>query len=164
MPITYDTIATTTLGTATNSITFSGIASTWTDLRLVLSGASGGNAVGLRFNGLSTNLYGMTTLYTSSGDGPYSYSTADATQITISNGVGPDATPYLATADIFSYTSAINKSVLTTLSNNKVSSGSAERAISLWRSTAAITSVTVFGTATDFGAGTMATLYGIKAA
>ena len=162
MPITYEPIATSTLGSA-GTFTFSSIPSTYTDLRIVIFGIAG-NSPSLRFNGDSGTTYSFTSLYgagTSSG----SYGTANTNQVTIANGVGPDnTTPYLATADVFSYAGSTNKTVLTTISNGKSGTGSVERSSALWRSTSAINSVTIFGTGTNFAAGTTATIYGIKAA
>ncbi len=65
MPSTYEPIATNTLGTASSSITFSSIPSTYTDLVLVASNilnASSTNSVFLRFNSDSTTNYSSTFL------------------------------------------------------------------------------------------------------
>ena len=106
MPTTYEPISTTTLGSATNAITFSSIPSTYTDLRAVLciNGASGGN-LNLRYNSLTENSYSGTYLR---GNG----TTAESGRQAIDNaffisygGAGnvPTTVPSLFTVDIFSY-------------------------------------------------------------
>ena len=64
MPATYEPIATTTLGSAASSITFSSIAGTYTDLRVVFTpqGATAGVSAYLEFNGISTTTYSETYL------------------------------------------------------------------------------------------------------
>jgi hypothetical protein len=62
---TYEPIATTTLGTATSSFTFSSIPATYTDLRLVIGWVSGTNPR-IRFNSDTATSYSQTAMY---GDG-----------------------------------------------------------------------------------------------
>ena len=63
MPATYEPIATTTLGSAAASITFSSIAGTYTDLRLVMVGTtSASDWAFVRFNGTD----GSSTAYSAS--------------------------------------------------------------------------------------------------
>ena len=162
MPATYEPIATTTLGSAAASITFSSIASSWTDLRLAIYGiASSGNFLspGCRFNSDTASNYSYTALY---GDG----TTAGSNRVTSSTSIGFNTQASITssiggflTADIFSYAGSTNKTVLTTGSVDLNGSGEVERIVGLWRNTSAITTVTLNG---SFGAGTTATLYGIK--
>ena len=79
MPATYEPIATTTLGSAVNSFTFSSIPNTYTDLVLVVvvpTAASSGT-FGLRFNSDTASNYSHTTL---SGNGSSAVSYAGDTQ------------------------------------------------------------------------------------
>jgi len=64
MPATYEPIATTTLGSAAATITFSTIAATYTDLRLTLvfTTSVGGANVFFRFNGDTGTNYSYTSL------------------------------------------------------------------------------------------------------
>jgi hypothetical protein len=61
MAITYEPIATTTLGSAAASVTFSSISGSYTDLVLVVTGigATVTTFPWIRFNGLSTNIYSI---------------------------------------------------------------------------------------------------------
>jgi hypothetical protein len=164
-------IATTTLGTAANTITFSSIPATYTDLRLVLVGASnraasGTTAASLRFNNTAGTGYSNTRLL---GDGATatsdSYQSQD--QVVVNTLLMPNANETgrlsLSTVDIFSYAGSTNKTVLATGNADLNGSGSVVRSVGLWRSTSAITEINLLFTnvAYSFIAGSTATLYGI---
>jgi hypothetical protein len=163
MPATYEPIATTTLGSAAATITFSSIASSWTDLRLVLIGTSSAGGSGYcRFNSDSGTNYSITYLR---GDG----STASSVRSTNYDRVGfngdngiSTTIPSMATIDIFSYAGSTNKTCLTTSPQDMNGSGSYEATVALWRNTAAITSITLSLSGGNFASGYTATLYGIK--
>ena len=165
MPATYEPIATTTLGSAAASITFSSIAGTYTDLRLVLApistGASSYNA-DLNFNSDTGSNYSVTNVI---GDGSTASSTQFSNQTKIRftyNGITPSAKPSFYTFDIFSYAGSTNKTCLNTASEDQNGTGWVMRQVGLWRNTSAITSITLAIISTTFAAGTTATLYGIK--
>ena len=163
MPATYEPIATTTLGSAAASITFSSIASSWTDLRLVLVGSGDTNAT-LRFNSDTAANYSNTRL---GGDGTATESARQTSTTSINTTASeglPASTPAMVTVDVFSYTGSTNKTVLITHSQDKNGSGWVARAVGLWRSTSAITTIsfTATGGTALFNTGTTATLYGIK--
>jgi hypothetical protein len=164
---TYDLIASQTLGSAASSITFSSIAASWTDLRLVFvgTGNTAGMSVLLQFNGDTATNYSITELW---GDGTniFSGSGINRTLITLTYADGlRTSVPSFRTADIFSYAGSTYKTVLTTESSDFNGSGSVCRTVQLWRSTSAITSIYVFSSSTfTFSSGTTAQLYGIKAA
>ena len=172
MPVTYDNIATTTLGSASNTITFTSIPSTYTDLRLVLVGASnraasGTTAATLRFNNTAGSDYSNTTL---AGDGASAtsdrFTTSD--QVVVNTLLMPNANETgrlsLSTVDIFSYAGSTFKTVLATGNADLNGSGSVVRSVGLWRNTSAITQLNLLFTnvAYSFIAGTTVTLYGIK--
>ena len=85
MPATYEPIQTTTLGSAAASYTFSSIPSTYTDLKLVITGTSVGAYadIDLRFNSDTATNYSWTAL---AGNGTaassYRASTQTATRMT----------------------------------------------------------------------------------
>lgn len=167
MTATYDSIATTTLGSAASSITFSNIPATYTDLRLVLVGTretAGNSNPLLRFNNIGGTSYSQTILY---GDGSSASSARDTNASSINMtffGVGVGSTVRMYTADIFSYAGSTNKTVLVENNEDSNGSGSIGRRVGLWRDTAAITQVSVTLTlSNNFAIGTTATLYGIKA-
>ena len=167
MATTYDPIATTTLGSAASSITFSSIPSTYTDLRLVVVGiASSGVAMCMRFNSDSATNYSQTYLY---GDGSTaasgrntSLTRINLTQVT---NFGQNALPQMVTADIFSYAGSTYKTCLTTeaADGNGATFQSVVSLVGLWRSTSAINNIYLYNDGSgSYAAGTTATLYGIK--
>jgi hypothetical protein len=165
---TYEPIATQTLASAAASITFSSIAATYTDLRLVLSNVLddfGSDTVCIRFNSDTATNYSTTRLG-GQGTAASSARTTSAAQITLGALVITSTTiPIFFTADIFSYAGSTYKTMLGTSSGDKNGSGAVDNTVGLWRSTSAITSVTaLILSGNKFAIGTTATLYGIKAA
>ena len=167
MPITYDNIATTTLGGSATSINFSSIPSTYTDLRVVARiSTSASMYLNGRFNGSSVLAYSETTVY---GTGSSALSTRHNpyTLWQIEPIILDTANQFLFTMDIFSYAStSINKTFLQTFSGDKNGSGQAYFSVGRWNDTSAINALSLFfdNVTASFGAGTTVTLYGIKAA
>lgn len=163
MPTTYEPIATTTLGSAAASITFSSISSAYTDLRVVFVAIGTTNVYPkVRFNGDTATNYSSTNIR---GDGATASSQQEINDdgIRINGNYPTNSIPSLNTVDVFSYAGSTYKTVLNTASNDKNGSGGLVRTVGLWRSTAAITSIILYDlTSLTFAAGTTATLYGIK--
>ena len=159
---TYEPIATNTLSSA-NTITFSSISASYTDLRIILMGTnSSANDVAIRLNSDSGSNYSYTRL---GGNG----STASSSRVSNSTyaygGTAMGSTiPSLHIIDFFSYAGSTNKTILAQTSRDQNGSGEVERLVNLWRSTSAITSISLSSGLADFSSGTTATLYGIKAA
>ena len=156
-------IASTTLGSAATTITFSSIAATYTDLRVVLvfKAAVLTNAR-VRFNGDTATNYSKTWL---NGNGTTAASSASTSvaQIRLNNS-GNTAIGDIEfdTIDVFSYAGSTYKTCLITSCNDENGTGGVERSVGLWRSTSAITSITLDSAQTNqFDIGTTATLYGI---
>lgn len=163
---TYEPIATTTLGSAASTITFSSIAASWTDLRLVFTGTSAnGTNFTVRLNNDSAANYSSTYV---AGQGTAAQSGRFTNATEIYPALSLSTTPQMYTLDIFSYAGSTYKTFLLQESADKNGSGYVSRFVCLWRSTAAITSINItglYGTAPNtFAIGTTATLYGIKAA
>ena len=166
MATTYDKIATTTLGSSASSITFSSIAASWTDLRLVMTAITSTNSITeLQFNGDTGTNYSDTVLY---GNGTSAYSAKDTSNNYIYTYASTSSSaltiPAFYTIDIFSYAGSTYKTALLTGSGDTNNSGRVANIVGLWRSTSAITSVTVLPNSGTYSTGTTATLYGIKAA
>lgn len=163
MPATYEPIATTTLGSAASSITFSSISGSYTDLRLVLVGTTAADiGCRLRFNSDTATNYSVTRL---TGNGTTATSDRFTSQTSIIAGASvlSATTPTLRVFDIFSYAGSTNKTLLLSDSSDFNGTGGVSNIVGLWRSTAAITTITLLtsdGT-TNFSIGTTATLYGI---
>lgn len=158
-------IATTTLGSAASSITFSSISSAYTDLRIVIpffkETATSQTSLVVQFNSDTGTNYSFTSV---SGNGTSASSTRSSNDNYIFANFMTDATstyPCFTTVDVFSYAGSKFKSVLATGSSDKNGSGSVERIVGLWRSTSAINTIKLQSQIGNFAAGTTATLYGI---
>ena len=165
MPSTYTPIATTTLGSAQSSVTFSSIAGTYTDLVLVTNilGVSATTGVGIQFNSDTGSNYSVTSLY---GDGTSAGSTRQSSVASIRFSLG---TSYRTTNQGIIRINIQNYSNSTTyksvLSRNDISSEGAEASVGLWRSTSAITAVKIIPTnnaSYTFSTGSTFTLWGIQ--
>jgi hypothetical protein len=158
---TYEPIATQTLGSAAASITFSSIAASWTDLRIVWVGTSAGARPSIQFNNDTGNNYSFTYVY---GDGSAATSgrTSNTARIfTVTN--QSNTIPSMLTLDIFSYAGSTYKTSLMTVAMDFNGTGYIEETVALWRSTSAITTIKLFDLfGGNLNSGTTATLYGIK--
>lgn len=169
MPATYEPIATTTLGSASSSVTFSSIPSTYTDLILVVVGSStSGTNARMRVGNGSVDTGSNYSFTSMDGTG----SAAASTRFTNETSYAMEwysqfsTSPDRVTTEI---THLINYANTTTykpiiVRSNLWLTGTSE-GIGLWRSTAAINTLTYFcAGATTFATGFTATLYGVKAA
>lgn len=155
MPATYTPIATTTLGSANNSVTFNSF-SGYTDLVLVFTeSTSTATSVFLRFNG-STSGYSRTFI---AGDGSTA-SSARATNQDRLYVIGGTTNLNFHKVDIQNYS---NSTTFKTVLWNSTSPNSAVyRGVSLWQTTGAITSIEVGCNSGNFNTGSTFTLYGIQ--
>jgi hypothetical protein len=164
MAKTYEPIATTTLSSTTNSVSFSSISGSYTDLVLVINPIKGTmNYPYLRFNGDSASNYSVTSL---SGNGTSAVSTRSAN---ISQGYLNESIAPTTTGTTYFIVNIQNYSNSTTykayLARGTEAGSGTDAIIGSWRSTAAITSVAVnAGNGGTFEIGSNFTLYGIKAA
>ena len=164
MASTYEPIATNTLGSAASSITFSSIAATYTDLRIVFVGiesTAGFNYANLRFNSDTGSNYSFTYL-TGSGTAAASAANTSQTRIRLNEYGLSNTIPSMITVDVFSYAGSTYKTCLSSCAEDYNGSGMIEAKVSLWSNTAAITSITLVNLVSNFATGTTATLYGIK--
>lgn len=166
MPATYEPIATTVLASETSSITFSSITASYTDLRLVFIGvraAATNSAPIVRFNSDSATNYSLQAMWgTGSLASSYQETSSTGIPLVYFDALVSATFPKLGTLDILSYRGSTFKTSLNNETSNRGGSGRAVRAIGTWRSTAAITSITITDTsARAMGVGTTATLYGI---
>jgi hypothetical protein len=161
MPATYEKIATTTLGSTSATITFSTITSAYTDLKIVLVGTTTTGAdLRLTFNSDTGTNYSETAIYGTGASAGSERFTSRA-YISISNSGMSATIPHLYSFDVFSYAGSTNKTVLGASYEDRNGSGSIREYVGLWRSTAAITTITLTAVSNTFAAGTTATLYGI---
>jgi hypothetical protein len=164
MAATYEIIATTTLGSATGSTTFTSISGSYTDLVLVmnLTGVSvGGYAAGVQLNSDTSSNYSVTNLY-GNGSSVVTTSTTNAsiayiygTDVGIANAVSTNITNFQNYSNTTNYKTFLTR-------NGQAGSGTMAN-VGLWRSTAAITSIKIEIFTGTFSIGSTFTLYGIKA-
>ncbi len=166
---TYTPIATTTLGSNQNDITFSSIPSTYTDLVIVFTGNSTNtgtsyNGMRCRFNSDTGSNYSYTTVY---GDGSSAGSFRESSITYFIPGQLPQTSNTSPAVNIINIMNYANSTTYKTIvSRSNIANSTVEATVSLWRSTSAINSVTLsrdFGT-NQIKAGSTATLYGIAAA
>lgn len=160
MAITYEPIATTTLSTTATSVTFSSIPGTYTDLVIAsaIISNSTSNDTKVQFNNDTNSNYSMTRMY-----GEASAASDRSTNAT-SMHLGRNSTT--ATPNIFHIMNYSNTTTYkTALGRSGFATGIVLANVGLWRSTSAITSVTILITGGDtFSANSTFTIYGIKAA
>jgi len=168
---TYTPIATSTLGSAQATVTFTSISQSYTDLVLMCAGqnATGDGQQGnLTFNGDTGTNYSLTQV---SGSPPYTYSARTTNGNALYLGYN-QAWSTVANSPGIYYVNIMNYSNTTTYKTVLERAGYAsgtyagtEAIVGLWRNTNAITSISIVVNASGtFAAGSTFTLYGIAAA
>ena len=158
---TYVSIASNTLSSAATSVTFSSISGAYTDLRLIYNiKNSSTTAPGLMtFNGDSSSLYSFTNLW---GGGSSANSTSGAdTYINFGD--------YNSTTECFLIIDLMNYSNTTTYKTCFIRTNPSQYSriyyhVGLYRSTSAISSVTITANTGQWASGSTFSIYGIKAA
>lgn len=167
MTVTYEAIQSYTITGSPNTVTFNSF-SGYTDLVLVANARGNyADALGImriRFNGDSSSNYSMTQLY---GNG----STATSARVSNQSSFGLEYTSGNSdTANVFSpviiniqnYSNSTTNKTLLARTNNAGVRTVAQ--VGLWRSTSAITSITIEEVlGTNWAVGSTFSLYGIKA-
>lgn len=167
MAKTFEPIASTTISSSVALYRFTLIPQSFTDLVLVTVGEStrtdNGRGLRMQFNLDADSNYSYTYLY--------GYSSTVATerlpdlnwvegQALSQSGYGPS----ISIANIMSYSNTnVFKTVLSTV-NNQQSATVVGRAVSMWRSTSAISTIDVFVGLNQIAAGTTISLYGVRSA
>jgi len=167
---TYTQIASTTLGSAASSVTFSSIAATYTDLVLVANVGSNDSAqvFSCRINSDTGTNYSITQLL-GTGGGAGSTRDTSQTKMNISKGMGVGTTnaSMVILSNFMNYSNATTyKTVLSRASEADATYPGTAATVGLWRSTSAITAIELSlnsGVAT-FNAGSTFNLYGIQSA
>ena len=164
---TYTPIATTTASGSVSSITFSSIAGTYTDLVLIASAslASGAENLRLRFNSDTGSNYSNTVLV-GSGSGAASTRASNQTYISADSNGYVTTTNNIYIINIQNYANTTtNKTALIRANNAAAAASGVDAIVGLWRSTSAITSVTLLNLGgVNFTTSSTFTLYGIAAA
>jgi hypothetical protein len=167
MTATYEVIATTTLGSAQASVTFSTISGSYTDLVLVANWGVSVNGDGtiIRFNSDTGNNYSDTELY-GTGSSAASQRRSNASFIDITRAIAGDGTNIYTNAIINIQNYSNTTTYKTALLRSNLATGTyagVAALVGLWRSTSAITSITILPASNNLLSGSTFTLYGIKA-
>jgi hypothetical protein len=159
---TYTPLATNTLVTPSSSITFSSISGSYTDLILIMNrkqNVAGAYFIGLRYNSDSGNNYSGTGL---GGTGSTTFSYKDSNVSSARVGYG-DTGWGNTIVNIQNYSNSTTYT--TTISRNNNPAADMSAIVTLWRNTAAITSIEIISqSGSTLEAGSTFTLYGILAA
>ena len=165
---TYVPIATTTLGSAASSYTFTSIPQTYTDLVLIASGSVtlSGYAMLVRVGSSNTidtaNNYSITRLLWYSPPSIYTVESPNTSYYTL------DGTSYSSSSANLGISNLMNYSNTTTYKTMITKSGYASDqamiSAAVWRNTAAINTIQIYVQSGNINAGSTFTLYGIAAA
>ena len=153
---TYSTIATTTTSGSTSTVTFSSIASTYTDLIVQYTATNSGTFFTIRFNNDSSALYSNTSVY---GDGTSAFSARGSGQTSLFGRGTADETNQM---HIMNYSNTTT--FKTTLFAERKAAVVAQEKVCLYRSTSAIDRIDFISGSGNIAAGGIFTLYGISAA
>jgi hypothetical protein len=158
MTSTYEMIATNTLGSTQSSVTFSSIPATYTDLVLVCNVTKTASSnTAFRLNSDTGSNYSSTFM---EGNG----SSASSNRLTSTTQGSIDYSDTTVNP-VPSVTHFMNYSNTTTNKTTLSRSGSeyVYAYVNLWRNTAAINTILVYAASGNYVAGSIFTLYGIKA-
>jgi hypothetical protein len=161
MPKTYNPIARTKLTSASATITFSGIPSSYTDLVLICNTTitTGNNNIHLEFNTDTGNNYSVVGMWgNGSGIQHYNYAPTPYTYAALAI-YNSTSEPMNSITNIMNYSNTTTYKTLISRAS-RISLGT-ETLTSTWRSTAAINRIDVKPSDSTFAAGSTFTLYGI---
>ena len=161
MASTYTPIATTTLGSAASSYTFSSIPSTYTDLVLVANcgQVTGNNSFRFQINSDTGTNYSYTFVQgngTATGSGRTANDTSGEVESLMNTALtGTFIIHFMNYANTTTYKTMIGR--------GSEASQKVDATVTLWRSTSAINSIKVYpGGGQSFLTGSTFTLYGVK--
>ena len=176
MPSTYEPIETTTLITATNTVTFNSISQGYTDLKIVMGNAKATNTARNVFIRVGNGSVDTASNYSYTNLGARALSTTPFSARESSQTSGKlswytamtTGQAQMSIVDVMNYSNTTTNKTM--LCSSRVQEGDAtysgvENLVLLWRSTSAINTISIFTDVADtFQSGSTFTLYGIKAA
>jgi hypothetical protein len=160
LPSTMTPIATNTLSATASSITIGNLPQNYTDLFIVVSPiATSQLNVRVRVNSDIGSNYSYTYLV---GSGSATESSRSSNSDSVDTGTVPTGQPMTMSFNLLNYS---NSTTYKTIINRSSSASNTVGIFcALWRNTAAINSITFNTTTSTFAAGSIFTIYGIKAA
>jgi hypothetical protein len=139
MASTYEPLATTTLGSAAASVTFSSISGSYTDLVLVINarmtGGGGASSIQAQFNSDTASNYSFTLL---NGDGSSATSARASSQTQAAVGLATDTAGEFSPSIIQVMNYSNTTTYKTVLARSGIASDRVRAFVSLWSSTSAI--------------------------
>lgn len=167
MASTYEPIATTTLGSNANSVTFSSISGSYTDLVLICAdlGAQSAQTIYVQANSDTGSNYSFTWLNGDRNVAQGGRGSNNSQGFLVGGSVAglPSSIGAMGTLQIQNYSNTTTYK--SAISRYGAASSESQTSASLWRSTAAITALKVYASSgTNILAGATFTLYGITAA
>ena len=158
---TYTPIATHTIATAASSYTFSSIPSTYTDLVLVVNSATGSNDIDMyiQVNSDTATNYSWTRMVGTGSATSSSRASSSSLGFRVGNMSGSNVGQNNAIVHFQNYSNTTTNKTVLSRGNN--ASNLVEAFSGLWRSTAAITSMSVNTQSGNFSVGSTFSLYGI---
>lgn len=161
MTVTYDMITKTTLTSTQTSVTLSSIPNTYTDLVLIINGtytfSTGVDSFGIQANGDTGSNHSR--LVVSGSGSAVTTGTLTNGSVTLLGLLGAENSTNIINVQNYSNTTTFK----TFLSKATSPSNLIRMGVGLWRSTAAINSLTFDSSGNTFAIGLSFTLYGIKA-
>ena len=161
MASTYEKIATTTLGSAQATVTFSSISGSYTDLVLISNFGltTAGQSCFFTVNG-STTGYSDTSLYGTGSTAGSVRLTSQTRGLLFDTVVGASTSlQNVVISNFMNYSNTTTYKTILSRGNNP--SGSTEATVVLWQNTAAISSISIFTGSGNVASGSTFTLYGI---
>lgn len=162
-PNSYESIATNTLSSNQSSITFSSLGSfTHLQLRSMCFGTTDDENLYMRFNGDTGSNYARHYL---DGNGATTSASATAPDTGgVFSNTSNGTSPYVSVTDILDYANTNKFKTIRALSGRDVNGSGGDIALrsSLWRSTSAVTSITILAGGGTLSSGSQFALYGIR--
>ena len=168
MAATYTPIASITLGASVSSVAFSSIPQTYTDLIMIVNAIDNTydyGGINLAFNSDTGNNYSFTEMY-GNGTSVLNERRANVAYIPVAYYISPDTVAGNATytVNIMNYSNTTtNKTTIGRENSSNATYSGAGLIAGLWRSTAAISTVTLTMSG-NFASGSTLNLYGILGA
>jgi hypothetical protein len=164
---TYEPLATSTLGSATNTVTFTSISQNYTDLILVCTGrnSTAYDAIDIRVGNGSLDTGANYAIIAVNGNGANAQSFRESNATSMTNmGITSTSKEQVSIYQFMGYSNTTTYK--TVLGRSSVTDFRVAAIIGLWRSTSAINTVSLRcdNASYNFTTGSTFTLYGIKAA
>jgi hypothetical protein len=163
---TYTPIATTTLGSASNSISFSSISGSYTDLILVATGknSTGFDGIDIRVGNGSLDTGSNYSITMLNGNGADAQSSRESGTSMTQMGITSSSTEQVSICHFMNYSNTTTYK--TVLARSNVTDFRVAAIVGLWRSTSAINTIQLRSdnASYKFTTGSTFTLYGIAAA